>query len=142
MIFFGQFLPPLVSVAGFFLILAVAVWLETRVFARGEAEAEAEESGHLRPCEHASEMRVFQPRSTEGCEECVKNNYKWVHLRLCLSCGHVGCCESSIYTHAAKHFHAENHPVIASLEPNENWAWCYVDDRFIPLITPLGDERD
>jgi low temperature requirement protein LtrA len=137
LIFFGQLLPPLVSIAGFFLILAIAVWLETRVFT--EKEEKAEETGQLVPCEHASDMIVFEPRSTEGCEECVKNNYKWVHLRLCLGCGHVGCCESSVYTHAAKHHQASGHPVIASLEENENWAWCYEDDRFVPLILPTLD---
>jgi len=135
----GNFLPPLVSIVGFFLILGVSVWLEGRYDVLGEEE---EGTGHILPCEHAGEMRVFEPRSTEGCEECVKNNYKWVHLRLCLSCGHVGCCESSIYTHASKHFHAENHPVIASLEPNENWAWCYEDDRFVPLMTPIVEDPE
>ena len=129
MIYAGQFLPPVLSVAGFFLILATTVVLEQRFM--GEAAEEDERS--LLPCEHAADMRIFEPRSTEGCEECIKNNYKWVHLRLCLSCGHVGCCDSSIYKHATKHFHAESHPVIASLEPNENWAWCYEDDRFVPL---------
>ncbi|HEV7643183.1 MAG TPA: low temperature requirement protein A [Pyrinomonadaceae bacterium] len=139
LIYAGQFLPPLVSVAGFFLILASGVWLENRfgVEVRNESEPQ-----HLTPCEHAGEMQVFEPRSTEGCEECVKNNYKWIHLRLCLSCGHVGCCESSIYTHASKHFHATSHPVIASLEPNEFWAWCYEDDRFVPLAQPLNDKRE
>jgi len=137
MILAGQFLPPVVSLAGFFLILASGVWLEA--YFAGEITAE-DEPEHLIPCEHAGEMRVFEPRTAEGCEECIKNNYKWIHLRLCLSCGHVGCCESSVYKHAAKHFHAENHPVIASLEPNEYWAWCYQDNRFVPLAQPLGGE--
>lgn len=138
LIFTGQFLPPLASLAGFFLILACGVWLENR-FAGEVVEDEPE---HSVPCEHAGEMRVFQPRSTEGCEECVKNNYKWIHLRLCLSCGHVGCCDTSVYKHATGHFHAENHPVMASLEPNEYWAWCYEDNRFVPLAQPLGSERE
>jgi low temperature requirement protein LtrA len=137
MIFAGQILPPLLSLVVFFLILASGVWLESR-FAREIFEDEAE---HLTPCEHAGEIRIFEPRSTDGCEECVKNNYKWVHLRLCTSCGHVGCCDTSIYKHATEHFHAENHPVIASLEPNENWAWCYEDERFVPLVQPIGNER-
>jgi hypothetical protein len=136
MIFAGQYLPPIASLIGFFLILAATVLLEN--FYAAEVAGGAEEESYLMPCEHAGEMRVFEPRSAEGCEECVKNNYKWVHLRLCLACGHVGCCESSVYTHAAKHFHASGHPVIASLEENENWAWCYEDDRFVPLIPPVG----
>lgn len=131
MIFFGTLLPPLVTIVGFFLILGSSVWLETRNNVVGEEKEE--EHGIVRPCEHAGEMRVFKPRSTEGCEECVKNNYKWVHLRLCLSCGHVGCCDTSIHKHATKHFHATDHPIIASLEENENWAWCYEDDRFVPI---------
>ena len=68
------------------------------------------------PCEHEDEMRIFQPRSADGCEECVKNNYKWVHLRLCLGCGHVGCCDSSKHQHATKHFHAK----IIRLSPRSN----------------------
>jgi low temperature requirement protein LtrA len=136
MIYAGQFLPPVLSLAGFFLILASTVLLEQRF----TSEAAEEDERSLLPCEHAADMRVFEPRSTEGCEECIKNNYKWVHLRLCLSCGHVGCCDSSVYTHATKHFHATDHPVIASLEPNENWAWCYEDDRFVPLGNGQDEE--
>jgi uncharacterized UBP type Zn finger protein len=78
-------------------------------------------------------MQVFEARSHHGCEECRKNNYKWVHLRMCLVCGHVGCCDTSVHKHATKHFHKSGHPVMASLEPGETWAWCYVDNRFVPL---------
>lgn len=137
MIYAGGVLSPLPSIAVFFFILAGTVWLENRF---GE-ETATEEPEHFGPCEHAGEMQIFKPRSVEGCEECIKNNYKWIHLRLCLSCGHVGCCDTSVYKHATKHFHDEAHPVIASLEPNENWAWCYVDERFVPLIQPLGGEE-
>ena len=96
-------------------------------------EAEEEEATHLRACEHAGEMVVYQARSKGGCEKCVENGYKWVHLRLCLSCGHVGCCDSSIYKHATKHSHETDHPIAASLETGETWAWCYIDERFVPL---------
>ena len=85
----------------------------------------------LQPCEHAAEMKIYQPRSEEGCGECVKNNYKWVHLRLCLACGHVGCCDSSKNKHATKHFHATQHPIIQSFEPGEDWRWCYVDQTIV-----------
>jgi uncharacterized UBP type Zn finger protein len=68
------------------------------------------------------------PRGT-GCEECLKTGMKWVHLRVCLSCGHVGCCDSSPGRHATGHFNATRHPVMASFEPGERWAWCYVDSE-------------
>lgn len=137
MIFVGGILPPLPSLIIFFLILAVGVWLEDRF---GEIAETGNE--HLVPCEHESEMKIYTPNSTDGCEECVKNNYKWVHLRLCLSCGHVGCCNSSKYNHAEKHFHAEDHPVIASLEPNENWAYCYLDERYVPLLETIENAEN
>jgi low temperature requirement protein LtrA len=130
LLYFGQFLPPLAVLAILWLLFAASVWLETLYAPK---KPETEETPVLEPCEHAGEMTVFQARSAGGCEECRKNNYKWVHLRLCLSCGHVGCCDSSVNTHATKHFHAAEHPVMASLEPGENWAWCYVDERFVPL---------
>jgi uncharacterized UBP type Zn finger protein len=62
------------------------------------------------------------------CEECVKMHDTWVHLRMCLTCGHVGCCDSSKNKHATKHFHTSNHPLIRSIEPGERWVWCYVDE--------------
>ena len=130
MIFIGQYLPPFASVIGFFAILVSGVWVEGKF---GEVRPHEEEPSALEPCEHSDFARVFTPRSTEGCEECVKNNYKWVHLRVCLECGHVGCCDSSRYKHATKHFHKTDHAIMASLEPGENWAWCYADERFVPL---------
>jgi CPA1 family monovalent cation:H+ antiporter len=80
-------------------------------------------------CPHLREApRVVQPRTPEGCEECLRDGTRWVHLRLCLSCGHVGCCDSSIKKHATAHFHETQHPVMRSIEPGEAWRWCYVDD--------------
>ncbi len=64
----------------------------------------------------------------KGCEDCVKTGDSWVHLRECLLCGHVGCCDSSKNKHATKHFHASKHAVMRSVEPGEHWAWCYVDE--------------
>lgn len=78
-------------------------------------------------CEHANGLDPVRPRTT-GCEECEKAGTRWVHLRLCLTCGHVGCCDSSPGRHATRHYHATTHPVIASFEPGERWAWCYVDE--------------
>ena len=77
-------------------------------------------------CEHIKDVSDIQP-SKDVCEDCVKTGDSWVLLRLCLSCGHVGCCDSSKNKHATKHFHAAGHPVIRSIEPGESWGWCYVD---------------
>jgi len=79
------------------------------------------------PCTHLDQIRDVQP-NTNGCEECLQMGDSWVHLRLCLSCGHVGCCDASKNKHATKHFRAVRHPIMASLEPGEDWAWCYVDE--------------
>ena len=78
-------------------------------------------------CTHLGEVRNVTPRTPRGCEECLKIDSEWVHLRLCLSCGHVGCCDDSPNRHATKHFHQTHHPIIRSFEPAEDWGWCYVD---------------
>ena len=69
--------------------------------------------------------------SGHGCVECLKAGGEWVHLRLCLTCGHVGCCDNSPNKHATKHAHRTEHPVIRSYEPGEEWGYCYPDDQFI-----------
>ncbi len=79
------------------------------------------------PCSHLNQINDVSP-STAGCEECLKSGERWVHLRMCLSCGHVGCCDSSKNTHATRHFHATQHPLMRSIEPGEDWLWCYVDE--------------
>jgi CPA1 family monovalent cation:H+ antiporter len=79
-------------------------------------------------CEHIEEAGHPDPRTPEGCEECLKIGGSWVHLRLCLTCGQVGCCDSSPNRHATKHYHATHHPVIRSFQPGEHWRWCYVDE--------------
>ena len=66
--------------------------------------------------------------SADGCEDCLKMGSRWVHLRMCLVCGHMGCCDSSPNKHATAHFHATTHPIITSAEPGEDWRWCYVDE--------------
>ncbi|HTL31280.1 MAG TPA: cation:proton antiporter [Tepidisphaeraceae bacterium] len=81
-------------------------------------------------CTHVSEIRDVSP-NTNGCEECLKMGDTWVHLRVCKICGHVGCCDSSKNKHATKHFHATKHPIVQSIEPGEDWMWCYVDQVFI-----------
>jgi len=78
-------------------------------------------------CEHLS-SRANTPAKSDGCDECLKMGDEWVHLRRCLQCGHVGCCDSSKNTHATKHFQASQHPVIQSFQPGESWKWCYVHE--------------
>ena len=84
-------------------------------------------------CEHESGLQAPSPRTPEGCEECLRAGTTWVHLRLCLTCGHVGCCDSSPGRHATRHFHQTAHPVIASYERGERWGWCYVDETEVDL---------
>jgi len=84
------------------------------------------------PCEHVSTVKLRAvPRPADGCEDCLKIGGSWVHLRHCLTCGHVGCCDSSPNKHATKHSHRSKHPIVTSAEPGETWVWCYVDDRAI-----------
>lgn len=78
-------------------------------------------------CSHLGQIRPVEPNTPEGCEECLKIQAWWVHLRLCLTCGHVGCCDSSPNKHATKHFHRTQHPIVRSYERGEDWGWCYVD---------------
>lgn len=85
-------------------------------------------------CTHVAELpeEDVEPTSPQGCQECVAMaNDIWVHLRLCLVCGHVGCCDSSPYKHASTHFHDSDHAVMRSFEPGETWRWCYVDQRLV-----------
>jgi Zn-finger in ubiquitin-hydrolases and other protein len=78
-------------------------------------------------CSHLDQIRIDPPESVAGCEECLAAGDRWVHLRLCMSCGHVGCCDSSPNKHASKHAAASEHPIVRSAEPGERWCWCYVD---------------
>ena len=78
-------------------------------------------------CTHLDQVRAVTP-SADGCEDCLKTGDRWVHLRLCMTCGHVGCCDSSVRKHASAHYHRDRHPVMRSIEPGEAWRWCYVDD--------------
>jgi uncharacterized UBP type Zn finger protein len=87
-------------------------------------------------CSHIETAGNPPPR-TSGCEECLDTGDTWVHLRLCRTCGHVGCCDSSRNRHATKHFHAADHPVMRSLEPGETWSWCYVDEVMTKRSPPI-----
>lgn len=81
-------------------------------------------------CSHLDQIRFRSP-NTNGCEECLKMGDTWLHLRLCETCGHVGCCDGSKNRHATKHFRKTQHPIMRSIEPGEDWGWCYVDEVMI-----------
>ena len=81
-------------------------------------------------CGHISQIRDVKPSAT-GCEDCLKTGDTWVHLRICLQCGHVGCCDSSKNRHATKHYQKSGHPIMQSLQPGESWRWCYVDQVYV-----------
>jgi hypothetical protein len=83
------------------------------------------------PCPHVVLIRRVAPATPGKCEECMKIGSPWVHLRLCLTCGHVGCCDSSPHRHARVHARVSGHPIVQSAEPGEDWRWCYVDETFV-----------
>jgi uncharacterized UBP type Zn finger protein len=83
-----------------------------------------------RICTHVKQMRNVKP-SVDGCEECLKTGDEWVELRICMICGHVGCCNNSKNKHATKHFLATGHPIIKDF-PDREWTWCYVDEIYVP----------
>jgi monovalent cation:H+ antiporter-2, CPA2 family len=84
-------------------------------------------------CNHLDQVQAVRPNS-RGCEECLRTGDGWVHLRLCMTCGHVGCCDSSRNKHASAHFRSSQHPIVRSLEPGESWGWCYVDEEMFDSI--------
>ncbi len=81
-------------------------------------------------CTHADQIQNVTP-SAEGCEDCLKIGARWVHLRICLTCGHVGCCNSSPNRHATKHYNETHHPIVQSFEPGEQWVYCYEDNEIV-----------
>ena len=92
-------------------------------------------------CAHLDQIAVEPPdrADVEGCEECLKIGSGWVHLRVCLSCGKVGCCDSSPNRHATAHHNESGHPIISSMEPGEDWSYCYDDD--VVFDVRMTDER-
>jgi uncharacterized UBP type Zn finger protein len=93
-------------------------------------------------CTHLEHVRITQlPAEVEGCEDCLATGGVWLHLRICLECGHVGCCDDSPNRHATAHARATTHPIIRSLEPGEDWAWCYVDEVAMRIPTVHGATR-
>ena len=115
----------------------IALDIEESILDRAEADDVGGQSENLTAppsptgeCEHlTSTPCVLTPKTPEGCEECLAEGATWVHLRLCLHCGHVGCCDSSPGRHASKHFDETAHPVMRSFEPGETWRWCFVDEK-------------
>jgi len=93
-------------------------------------------------CSHLDQITLEElPESVDGCEDCLRAGGKWLHLRICLSCGHVGCCDDSPSRHATAHARETSHQLIRSLEPGEVWSWCYVDEVGFVLDTPTGTTR-
>jgi uncharacterized UBP type Zn finger protein len=84
-------------------------------------------------CAHVDDISRQPPPSGDGCVECLLMGSRWVHLRRCIECGHVGCCDQSPNKHATAHFHETAHPLIQSYEPGEDWFWCYADDLFFEI---------
>jgi uncharacterized UBP type Zn finger protein len=91
-------------------------------------------------CTHLDRVRITQlPESVEGCEDCLASGGRWLHLRICLECGKVGCCDDSPNRHARAHAHASGHPLIRSLEPGEKWSWCFQDELALRITQVQGE---
>lgn len=91
-------------------------------------------------CEHVDTINQVAPQSL-GCAECLATGGWWVHLRLCRSCGHVGCCDDSPSRHATAHFHATRHPIMEGYDPPQGWGWCYVDETMIDFADDTTPQR-
>jgi uncharacterized UBP type Zn finger protein len=86
-------------------------------------------------CTHLDSVEITElPEAVEGCEDCLVAGDQWCHLRICLSCGHVGCCDSSPNRHATAHAKSSGHPIMRSIQPGENWSWCFVDE--VAMVIP------
>lgn len=104
------------------------LWRTVRHCRRPDAAADACHPHPMTTCTHLDQIRIDPPETVEGCEDCLRIGGRWVHLRTCLSCGHVGCCDSSPNRHASAHAGESGHPIVRSAEPGETWCWCYVDE--------------
>jgi uncharacterized UBP type Zn finger protein len=86
-------------------------------------------------CAHLDSVKLLDaPGEIPGCEDCLKIGGRWVHLRMCQTCGHIGCCDNSPHRHATAHYRDSAHPIIRSVEPGEDWSWCYVDELMFRLV--------
>jgi uncharacterized UBP type Zn finger protein len=95
-----------------------------------------------RGCTHLEDIQLTElPAEVDGCDDCLRMGGKWLHLRICLTCGHVGCCDSSPNRHATEHHHETAHPIVRSLEPGEDWSWCYADEVALAIGGISGETR-
>jgi uncharacterized UBP type Zn finger protein len=93
-------------------------------------------------CTHLGSIEITElPESVDGCEDCLRTGDVWLHLRICLTCGHVGCCDSSPNRHATAHHHSSGHALIRSLEPGEDWTWCFDDQLAMRIPEVHGETR-
>ena len=93
-------------------------------------------------CTHLNQIRVTElPESVPGCEDCLRLGTKWLHLRICLECGHVGCCDDSPERHASAHAASSEHPIIRSIEPHEDWSWCFIDEVMMRIEDVHGEPK-
>jgi uncharacterized UBP type Zn finger protein len=93
-------------------------------------------------CTHLDQIEMTElPASVDGCEDCLRTGEPWLHLRICLECGKVGCCDDSPNRHASAHAHSASHPIIRSIEPGEDWSYCYVDDVMMRIPEIHGEPR-
>jgi len=93
-------------------------------------------------CTHLDSIELTElPQAVEGCDECLAGGGKWCHLRICLGCGHVGCCDSSPGRHATAHAESSGHPIMRSIQPGEDWSWCFVDEVALRIADIEGDTR-
>jgi uncharacterized UBP type Zn finger protein len=91
-------------------------------------------------CTHTDRIELTElPESIEGCEECLQSGDGWCHLRICLTCGHVGCCDSSPNKHATAHARDSGHPIMRSVQPGESWAWCFEDEQALAVPDVTGE---
>jgi len=96
----------------------------------------------MSPCSHLDQVHITHlPDQVEGCEDCLAIGGEWLHLRICLVCGRVGCCDDSPNRHATAHAHEQDHPLIRSLEPGEDWSWCYIDRTLMRIEEVEGTTR-
>jgi hypothetical protein len=93
-------------------------------------------------CTHLDTIEITElPEDVDGCEECLASGGQWCHLRICLACGHIGCCDSSPGRHATAHSRESGHPIVRSIQPGENWGWCYEDQLLMPVSRVKGEPR-
>ncbi|MGH7790409.1 MAG: UBP-type zinc finger domain-containing protein, partial [Candidatus Binatia bacterium] len=125
----GAFVDSFRAIALITACFAVAGAISAALFLDGRAPAPTGEAAEA-SCEHLAQI-TDAPRRSQGCAACERIGGHWIHLRQCLTCGHVGCCDASRHQHATAHFRATGHPIAGSLAPGEDWRWCYLDERSV-----------